>query len=54
MKDIPWSSLLKTFRDAVDITWSLGRKYLWIDNICIIQDDQEDWRREAAAMSQIY
>ncbi|KAH8660602.1 heterokaryon incompatibility protein-domain-containing protein [Xylariales sp. PMI_506] len=44
----------KTFMDAVDITRALGLRYIWIDSLCIIQDDPEDWAREAAKMSDVY
>jgi hypothetical protein len=30
----------KTFRDAVVVTRALGVSYIWIDSICIIQDDR--------------
>ncbi len=29
----------KTFRDAIIVTRLLGFRYLWIDSLCIIQDD---------------
>ncbi|KAI1375783.1 HET-domain-containing protein [Hypoxylon crocopeplum] len=48
------SFLPKTFQDAIKITRRLGVKYLWIDCLCIIQDDPDDWEREASAMSQVY
>jgi hypothetical protein len=48
------SFLPKTFQDAVKITQKLGIKYLWIDCLCIIQDDPEDWEAEAASMPYIY
>jgi hypothetical protein len=48
------SSLAKNFRDAIDMTRSLGVRYIWIDALCIVQDDEDDWRREAACMSDIY
>ncbi|KAL2150969.1 hypothetical protein VTH82DRAFT_6067 [Thermothelomyces myriococcoides] len=53
-REIPFKSLPKTFQDAVTITRSLGVKYLWIDSLCIIQDDRDDWVREAARMKDIY
>lgn len=28
--------------------------YLWIDSLCIKQDDPEDWRKEAALMQKVY
>ncbi|RPD52936.1 HET-domain-containing protein [Lentinus tigrinus ALCF2SS1-7] len=42
------------FRDAIRITQKLGIRYLWIDALCIIQDDDDDWRAEAAKMAAIY
>ncbi|ETS74973.1 hypothetical protein PFICI_13457 [Pestalotiopsis fici W106-1] len=46
--------LPQSFRDAVTLTWELGFKYLWIDALCIIQGNLEDWARESAAMTQVY
>lgn len=43
-----------TFRDAVYMTHSLGFNYLWIDSLCILQDDKQDWRQESEAMCRIY
>jgi len=43
-----------TIKEAVDITHTLGIKYLWVDALCIIQDDDDDWRLEAAKMGKIY
>jgi hypothetical protein len=36
------------------VSQSLGFKYTWIDSLCIVQDDVEDWRREASLMSDVY
>ena len=44
----------KTFKDALQVTRMLGYRYLWIDAICIIQDDPEDLRNEMAVMGDIY
>ncbi|KAK1496451.1 hypothetical protein CCUS01_02798 [Colletotrichum cuscutae] len=52
--EIQWSDLPPTFRDAIDFTHRLGLKYIWIDSLCIIQDDPLDWQREAAKMADIY
>jgi hypothetical protein len=51
---ISWSSLSKTFQDAIKITRSIGLDYIWIDSLCIIQDDPEDWQREAGKMAEVY
>jgi len=46
--------LSKTFRDAVRVVRELGERYLWIDSLCIIQDDETDWATEAALMAEVY
>ncbi|TAQ91312.1 hypothetical protein B7494_g294 [Chlorociboria aeruginascens] len=46
--------LPKTFRDAIRVTRGLGKRYLWIDSLCIVQDDPEDWEREAKTMELVY
>ncbi|KAL2015711.1 hypothetical protein VTK56DRAFT_4907 [Thermocarpiscus australiensis] len=54
MKSIPLSDLPLTFLDAVLLTRALGIAYLWIDSVCIIQDDADDWARESALMTEVY
>jgi hypothetical protein len=53
-KTIPMELLPPTFQDAVKITRKLGFRFLWIDTVCIVQDDASDWEREAAKMAQIF
>jgi hypothetical protein len=48
------SQLPATLHDAVKVTINLGRSLMWIDSLCIIQDDEEDWNREAGKMSTVY
>jgi hypothetical protein len=51
-----WEFLPKTFRDAIYVTAQLGLRYIWIDSICIIQDEDEDidWKAESAKMATYY
>jgi hypothetical protein len=51
---IPYRGLPQTFSDAIWVTKSLGVRYLWIDSLCIVQDDSADWESESASMSTIY
>jgi hypothetical protein len=51
---IKFTSLSKTFQDALHVTLALGFKYLWIDSLCILQDDPEDWNTESQRMADIY
>ncbi|KAN0108875.1 HET domain containing protein [Hyaloscypha variabilis] len=53
-KGIALTALPKTLRHAVIITRMLGVRYLWIDSLCIIQDDADDWRKESALMADVY
>ncbi|KAM0301545.1 hypothetical protein HYE67_006634 [Fusarium culmorum] len=54
LDSIDVNSLPQTYKDAIKITRHLGIRYLWIDSLCICQDDLEDWARESAAMQQVY
>jgi len=47
-------NLSQTVRDAVEVTRSLGLPYLWVDALCIIQDDEDDKSREIELMATIY
>lgn len=53
-KEIPSSSLPKNFMDAAIITAALKYEYIWIDSLCIIQDSEVDWKKEAAKMGSVY
>lgn len=54
LTSIPLPKLPKSFREAILITRRLGYEYIWIDSLCIIQDDPADWERESAKMADIY
>jgi hypothetical protein len=51
---IPWGAIPRTFQDAIRVTRWLGLRYLWIDSLCIVQDDAADWEHESARMADIY
>jgi hypothetical protein len=53
-KHIDFEELPKTFQDVLRVARYLGIRYLWIDSICICQDDVHEWQREAANMASIY
>ncbi|KAI2471008.1 HET-domain-containing protein [Annulohypoxylon bovei var. microspora] len=44
----------QALKEAVRVTHLLGLRYLWIDALCIVQDDPEDKRREISQMCAIY
>jgi hypothetical protein len=47
-------TLPKTFHDTVLVARALDIRYLWIDSLCIIQDDKNDKKREFPKMGRIY
>lgn len=51
---IPVADLTKTFRESMEATVRMGIRYLWIDSLCIIQDDEDDWQRESTTMGTVY
>ncbi|KAF5610209.1 uncharacterized protein FSUBG_3442 [Fusarium subglutinans] len=46
--------LPKTLSDTVQVVRNFGLKWAWIDSLCIVQDDKDDWAREAVKMASIY
>jgi len=52
--NIPWEVLQRTFQDAIIIARKLGVSWIWIDSLCVIQDDATDWEIESAKMASIY
>lgn len=57
-KSIPPRLLLcprgSVFRQAIEVTRALGFRYLWIDSICINQEDGTEKSSEIARIAQIY
>ncbi|KAI0154189.1 heterokaryon incompatibility protein-domain-containing protein [Xylariaceae sp. FL1272] len=47
-------SLPQTFVDAMHLVSQLGERYLWIDALCIIQDDMKELRAFISRMDLIY
>jgi len=51
---ILWQNLPLSFQDAITATAELGIRYLWIDSLCIVQDDATDWSEQSSKMAEIY
>jgi len=51
---LPLSKLSQTMKDAITTTRFLGLRYLWIDALCILQNDKEDKAEQISAMGNIY
>lgn len=46
--------MTRALQDAIEICRALSIPYLWIDVLCIIQDDPIDWQRESALIGKLY
>lgn len=51
---IDFDTLPRSFQDAITVTRELGIEYLWIDSLCIVQDDDSDWQSESSKMATYY
>ncbi|KAF7532076.1 hypothetical protein G7054_g8286 [Neopestalotiopsis clavispora] len=54
---IPWEDIPKTIQDAISITRSLGKQYIWVDALCIIQSQEgnsHDWENEVSRVGAYY
>ncbi|KAL8704125.1 MAG: hypothetical protein Q9201_002709 [Fulgogasparrea decipioides] len=54
LKCLPLQNLPKVFQDTIIVTQMSGIRFVWIDALCIIQGDSEDWERESGQMSSIF
>jgi hypothetical protein len=54
MKTIGVKTLPCNFREAIIVTRGLGERYLWIDSLCIVQDDNQEWEEQSINMGLVY
>jgi hypothetical protein len=54
LNDIAFERLPKTFQDAVTFARGINIEFIWIDSLCIVQDDDDDWVSEAKEMGKVY
>ncbi|GAB7362985.1 hypothetical protein MBLNU230_g3280t1 [Neophaeotheca triangularis] len=54
LKHISWDELQLTYKDAISWCRDLKIPYIWIDSLCIVQDDIQDWNRESVKMAAVY
>lgn len=47
-------TLTAAHRECITIARQLGIRYVWIDALCIIQGNQDDWYDESKRMAEVY
>ena len=48
------AQLPKTIRDVIALTRQIGESFLWVDSLCIVQDDYEEKEEHLSYMGSIY
>ncbi|KAI1651710.1 HET-domain-containing protein [Daldinia loculata] len=48
------NNLTTTHQECIAIARHLGIRYVWIDSLCIIQGNLEDWLYESGRMAEVY
>lgn len=54
LRGIHFQILPKNYQHAIIVCRSMNIQYIWIDSLCIIQDDKIDWENESPKMAQYY
>lgn len=54
LQSLPMSELPSTILDAIHVTRQLNLEYLWIDSLCIIQDDKDDKDAQIGRIPEIF
>jgi hypothetical protein len=49
-----WDQIPRTIRNTISFVDLLGIPYLWVDSMCIVQDDKEGKHAQIQAMAGIY
>ncbi|CAG2009322.1 unnamed protein product [Fusarium graminearum] len=54
LSEVPMDKVPQTVVDSIRVCRALGLQYFWVDALCILQGDREDWSKESFQMSNIY
>jgi hypothetical protein len=54
IENIEVGAMPLAFQDAIAVARKLTIQYIWIDSLCILQDDARDWQTESSKMAEIF
>ena len=49
-----WDQIPKTIRDSIELVRKIGERYIWVDALCIVQDDKDEMMSQIGEMGNIY
>jgi hypothetical protein len=49
-----WGMIPRTIQDAITLVRKLELRYLWVDALCLLQNDWQDLDRGVNVMDQVY
>lgn len=52
--NLDWTNLPATIQDAIVVTIRLGYRFLWVDSLCIVQDDEVEKAHQIALMPRLF
>ncbi|KAL6170021.1 hypothetical protein ACJQWK_03016 [Exserohilum turcicum] len=53
-KSVPWSTLPTLYQEAIFLTRALGFRWLFIDSLCLVQDDVHEKLEDSLKMDEIF
>ncbi|ROV90982.1 hypothetical protein VSDG_07683 [Cytospora chrysosperma] len=54
LRGLRCSAIPRTISDAIEVVKAIGKRYLWVDSLCILQDDARDKQQQLPIMDRIY
>ena len=49
-----WDKIPRVVKEAIDLTDEIGERYIWVDSLCIVQDDASLKHHQLQLMAEIY
>ncbi|KAM0195743.1 hypothetical protein ACHAPQ_003065 [Fusarium lateritium] len=54
LKRMPLAEMSPVVRDTILVCRALNIRYVWVDALCILQGDAQDWDKESEMMGKVY
>lgn len=54
LQSLNWDEIPIVYQEVIQVAAHLGIYHVWIDSLCIVQDDNDDWVQESQRMCNVY